>query len=372
MEYRCIVALLAIFFRLNENEMNDVLKISVNHANKAIIIWLLTGCVLIYIMVVVGGVTRLTNSGLSMVEWSPVGSIPPVNEQEWMIQFEKYKQSPEFKIVNKEFTLQDFKGIFWWEYLHRFIGRFIGIVFIIPFLYFLIRNKFPKGFTKKMLILLFIGSLQGFLGWFMVKSGLQSNPHVSHYRLALHLITAFTAFGFSFWYALDLIYPKIEIEEYSSLKKTSLVLLLTITLQIVYGAFVAGLKAGYLFPTFPKMGDHWIAPEVTLLNPIWRNFFEGQAGVQFIHRTIAYLILFLIVLFYIKSLKYNLTPLLKNLFLFITGIYFVQFLLGVSNILFGVPIIIGILHQTGAFFLFSSVLFLNHNLTNNASLNKKA
>ena len=333
------------------------------NSNRFIVYWLLTGCVLIYLMVIVGGITRLTNSGLSMVEWSPVGSFPPGNEQEWMDQFEKYKQSPEYKIVNKEFTLQDFKGIFWWEYIHRFIGRFIGMVFIIPFLYFLARKKFPEGFTKKMLILLFIGGLQGFVGWFMVKSGLQKNPHVSHYRLALHLITALTAFGFSFWYALDLLYPKRGVQKSSILLLISRILLGFVVLQIIYGAFVAGLKAGYLFPTFPKMGDHWIADEVTMFEPLYRNFIEGQAGVQFIHRTLAFLLLIPIMALYLNSLKYVLSPLQKKLILAIEIIYLVQFSLGICNILFGVPILIGVLHQTGAIILFGVVVYLNHNLT---------
>ncbi|MDP1725260.1 MAG: COX15/CtaA family protein [Bacteroidota bacterium] len=339
-------------------------------SNRLIIYWLLSGCILIYVMVVVGGITRLTNSGLSMVEWNITGSTPPSNEQEWMLQFDKYRQSPEFKIINKDFTLQDYKNIFWWEYIHRFIGRFIGVVFLIPFLFFLIRKKFPEGFIKKMLILLLIGSLQGFIGWFMVKSGLQKNPHVSHYRLALHLLTAFAAFGFSFWYALDLFYPKKELDNYSSMKNISRILLGMVIIQIVYGAFVAGLKAGYMFPAFPKMNENWIANEVTLLKPVWKNFIEGQAGVQFIHRTLAWLVLIPIVLVYFKSLKYNLTPTLQNLIKFIGFIYGVQFLLGVFNILYGVPIFIGILHQTGAFLLFGSVLFLNHYLHNSALTHK--
>ena len=157
-------------------------------------------------MVVVGGLTRLTHSGLSMVEWNITGSLPPSNDEQWLLLFNKYKSSPEYKLVNSYFTISDFKKIFWFEYIHRFIGRILGVLFIIPFIYFLIKNKIPEGFLKKLLFILFLGAFQGLIGWYMVKSGLVNNPNVSHYRLAFHLITAFTTFGFTLWFALDLIF----------------------------------------------------------------------------------------------------------------------------------------------------------------------
>lgn len=332
-----------------------------HNPNRPIIAWLFTGCFLVYVMVVIGGMTRLTHSGLSMVEWSPAGSLPPMNEQQWTVQFEKYKQSPEFKIMNFDFTVDDFKEIFWWEYIHRLIGRTIGFVFFLPFLFFLLKKKFPEGFLKKMIVLLLIGASQGLLGWFMVKSGLQKNPHVSHYRLAAHLITAFTAFGFTFWYALDLIYPKQEMIG-KSLKKLALLLFSVVVLQIIYGAFVAGLKAGYMYPTFPKMGDKWIADEVTALEPVWKNFVEGHAGVQFIHRYLAYAVVMLVGILFYRARKLELTSLQKKLMNALGIIVSLQFILGILTLLLHVPVLIAVIHQTGAFFLFGTALFLIHRL----------
>ena len=283
-----------------------------NKFNKYIVLWLFTGCALIYLMVFIGGLTRLTHSGLSIVEWSPTGSLPPMNESDWQIQFEKYQTSPEYKLVNSSFTLEDFKGIFWLEYIHRFLGRIIGMVFIIPFLYFLLAKKFPKGFLKKVVVIFFIGSLQGLLGWYMVKSGLVKNPNVSHYRLAAHLITAFTAFGFTFWYALDLIYPEPEKQSDKNWKLLAGILFPVVILQIIYGAFVAGLKAGYLYPTFPKMGDEWIPETITSVSPVWRIFLEAPEGVQFIHRCIAYIVFVLVVVMYYKSRGTGVTALQKK------------------------------------------------------------
>jgi cytochrome c oxidase assembly protein subunit 15 len=341
----------------------------VKRAEKLIVTWLLTGCFLIYVMVVVGGLTRLTHSGLSMVEWKPAGSLPPMNDSDWCIQFDKYKSSPEFKLINKEFSLDDFKHIFWFEFVHRFIGRTIGMIFLIPFFYFLFTKKFPPGFLKKMIILLIIGGLQGLLGWFMVKSGLVKNPYVSHYRLAAHLITAFTAFGFAFWFALDLIYPKTEIGEGHKLKKSVQIFFMVVVLQIIYGAFVAGLKAGYLFPTFPKMGDNWIPSDISALKPLWRNFLEGQSAVQFVHRCIAYVVLFLTVRIFFLSRKLNLSTVQKRIIFALLTITSLQILLGIFTVLFSVPVSVALLHQTGAFFLFSIILFLLHRLRNSDLVN---
>jgi cytochrome c oxidase assembly protein subunit 15 len=329
---------------------------------KPVIIWLSAGCIMIYLMVVIGGMTRLTHSGLSMVEWSPTGSLPPMNEAQWNIQFEKYKQSPEYILLNTDYTLDDFKSIFWWEYSHRLIGRLIGFVFLLPFFWFLVRKKFPPGFGKKAVILLALGGLQGLLGWYMVKSGLVKNPHVSHYRLAAHLITAFITFGFTFWFMLDLMYPVKENNSARKLKSTAITLLLVVILQIIYGAFMAGLRAGYGYSTFPKMGDQWVPDEITILEPAWINFFEGQAGVQFVHRYIAYLVVILVLFIYFRSRRIELHALQKRLINGLLIIVTLQFLLGVFTLLYHVPVSIAVLHQTGAFFLFSTTIFLIHRL----------
>jgi len=176
--------------------------------NKKVIYWLLTGCFLIFVMVVVGGITRLTHSGLSISNYKLIsGTLPPMNEAVWQEAFDLYKQYPEYQKLNTHFTLEDFKDIYFWEWLHRFIGRLIGLVFIIPFLYFLITKQLSKPTIKKAIVLLGLGAFQGFLGWYMVKSGLVDNPDVSHYRLAAHLITAFITFAYTFWVAMDLMFP---------------------------------------------------------------------------------------------------------------------------------------------------------------------
>lgn len=340
--------------------------------HKPIIIWLLTGCVLIYIMVVIGGITRLTHSGLSMVEWNPIiGSLPPITDAAWQIPFEKYKQSPEYQIINNQFTLEEFKSIYWWEYIHRLIGRTIGVVFLIPFFYFLVKKKFDKALLKKMYVLLLLGALQGVLGWFMVKSGLQKEPHVSHYRLAAHLISAFTVFGFTFWYALDLLYPKVLEENIVSqnIKKWSKLMFVAIVLQIIYGAFVAGLKAGLFYNTYPMMGNSYMPETVTSFDPFWKNFLENPSGVQFLHRNIAIIVAVLVLFVWRKIRKTELNKLQKGSADFMLAIVAIQFLLGIITLLYQVPVILGVLHQTGAFFLFASVLFFIHSLKK-ASLNE--
>lgn len=336
-----------------------------NNISKPVIIWLLTGCFLIYIMVVLGGITRLTHSGLSMVEWNMiVGSMPPMSDADWQVPFEKYKQSPEYQIVNNQFTLEEFKSIYWWEYVHRLLGRTIGVVFLIPFLYFWIKKKFDKALLNKMFILLALGALQGFLGWFMVKSGLQKEPHVSHFRLAIHLISAFTVFGFTFWYALDLMYPgKKELNsEYRKVRLLSIIMFATIIIQIIYGAFVAGLKAGLFYNTYPKMGDTFFPDTIYSYDTFFQNIAENPSGVQFIHRYIAYIVVIFIVIVWNKANKLSLTPIQKKASNFLLGMVLVQFLLGVVTIMFTVPVTLGVLHQTGAFFLFASGLFFIHSL----------
>lgn len=324
--------------------------------NKSIIIWLLTGCILILTMVVVGGITRLTNSGLSMVDWNLfMGAIPPLNETDWNEMFSKYKETPEFKKINFDYTLDDFKFIFFWEYFHRMIGRLLGLVFIVPFIYFLIKKKLNSRLIKQSLILFGLGSLQATIGWWMVKSGLIDRPDVSHYRLAVHLTTAFITCSYTLWVALPLIIKKNSIGNtkiFNYLK----ILLFIVLIQIVYGAFVAGLNAGLAYPTWPKMGNQFIPIEVFSSNPQW-NFLNGVFGVQFVHRMLAIIVASFSIFIYLKtkslSLEKNGVISLNVVF----GIIFIQFLLGVLTLLFEVPISLALLHQLGAFFLLLSIVY---------------
>ncbi len=315
-------------------------------------------------MVVIGGITRLTHSGLSMVEWNPIlGSLPPMTDADWQIPFEKYKQTPEYQIVNNQYSLDEFKSIYWWEYTHRFLGRTIGVIFLIPFFYFWIKKRFDKSLLKKMFVLLLLGALQGVLGWYMVYSGLQKEPHVSHYRLAAHLISAFTVFGFTFWYALDLLYPSVSDNNNSKkIKRYAKIMFGFIVLQIIYGAFVAGLKAGLFYNTFPRMGKSFMPETVTAYEPFWKNFLENPAGVQFIHRCLAFIVSIFVLFVWEHARTMKLTPLQRKASNFMLAIVGIQFLLGVFTLLYAVPVIMGVLHQTGAFFLFASALFFIHSL----------
>ena len=333
--------------------------------NKKVIYWLLTGCVLIFIMVVVGGITRLTHSGLSISNYKLIsGTIPPINDVEWQSAFDLYKQYPEYKKLNNQFTLQDFKDIYFWEWLHRVIGRFIGLVFLIPFLYFLVTKQLSKPTIKKTSILLCLGAFQGVLGWYMVKSGLVDNPDVSHYRLAAHLTTAFITFAYTFWVALDLVFTqKKEIDmSLRNLIRWGLAILL---LQIIYGAFVAGLDAGFIHNHWPLMSEGKFIHETvyTEQTPIYKNYIEGKSGVQFIHRILAFLVVGVIIAIFFKAKKTRRSPYqLKGLY-FLLAMVGVQFLLGVFTILLQVPVWLGVAHQIGAFFLLTAMTFTLHRFT---------
>jgi cytochrome c oxidase assembly protein subunit 15 len=336
--------------------------------NKSVIYWLLIGCSLIYIMVVVGCITRLTHSGLSITDWSFMGSIPPLSEVDWLERFMKYQQSPEFLKVNFSMKLDEFKHIFFWEYIHRMIGRTMMYVFSIGLIILLIRKKIKKEMTPSLILLFFMGAMQAVIGWWMVYSGLQDKPAVSHFRLATHLMSAFTLFAFTFWFALKLIYPKDKIEkgEGVKLKWWCLSFFVVFILQIIYGAFTAGFvegnaskfRPGHIFNSWPKMGDSWIAEQVTMRDSFYLNFFENASGIQFVHRTLAIALCLLLAFIWYKSNKLQLN---SNQYQGITFLIYgitIQFILGVFTLVYQVPVVLGVLHQTGAFFLFASSVYL--------------
>lgn len=330
--------------------------------NKKVIYWLLIGCLLIFIMVVVGGITRLTHSGLSISNYKLIsGTIPPMNEVEWQAAFDLYKQYPEYQKLNSHFDLQDFKDIYFWEWLHRVIGRLIGLVFIIPFLYFLITKQLSKQTIKKSIILLCLGAFQGFLGWYMVKSGLIDRPDVSHYRLAAHLTTAFVTFAYTFWVALDLMFPnkKLINKRYRNLIRTGLAVLL---IQIIYGAFVAGLDAGFIHNFWPLMSEGKFMHETvyTEQSPLIKNFIEGKSGVQFVHRILAYVVVIFVFIIWRKSKNINMTNYQSKSITWLLIFVALQFLLGVLTVLLQVPVWLGVAHQVGAFFLLATFTFSLH------------
>ena len=335
--------------------------------NKAVIIWLLSGCLLLFIMVVVGGITRLTNSGLSMTDWHLVtDTFPPLTEEKWSQAFEEYKKFPEYQKINihNDFQLEDYKFIYFWEWFHRFIGRIIGLVFLIPFVYFLLKKRLSSETIKKCVILLAMGAFQGFLGWFMVRSGLIDNPDVSHFRLSLHLTFAFITFAYTLWVALDLIYPERNnaIASLQNIARFSLVFLL---IQIIYGGFVAGLNAGLIHNHWPMMSDgQFLHESVILEKDSWLlRLTEGKSGVQFVHRTLAYLVVGFILLLAFKSHKFELNKNQKSGINALVIIVFLQFGLGVFTLLYSVPLWLGLTHQIMAFFLLTAMTYTLHRLS---------
>lgn len=332
-----------------------------NSSHKQIAYWLLTGSILVFCMIIIGGITRLTGSGLSIVEWDLImGIIPPFTEAEWVSAFNKYKQFPQFRMINYEMTVSEFKSIFWWEYIHRFWGRMLGLIFIIPFFYFLIKKKISKILLKKLLILFFLGALQGLIGWWMVKSGLINKPHVSAYRLTTHLILAVMVFSYSLWLALHLL--NLEPLKYSGLgtiKRLSIIIISTIYLQIIYGGLMAGLKAGLFYPTFPKIKGQWFPDGMWVIEPFWKNFFENITTVHFFHRTLGILILFLIIFLWIMVYKNLVLSNLKLIINIIPILAVVQVALGITTLIFGMPFFTAILHQIFAMILLAvMILFI--------------
>ena len=335
--------------------------------NKSVVYWLLSGCFLVFVMVVVGGITRLTNSGLSMTDWHLVtDTFPPLTEAAWQQAFDAYKQFPEYKLINihNNFQLADYKFIYFWEWFHRFIGRILGFVFIIPFIYFLVKKKLDIETLKKCGILLGMGAFQGFLGWFMVASGLKDMPVVSHFRLSLHLTFAFITFAYTLWVALDLIYPN-KTKVILPLKKLARITLFFILVQIIYGGFVAGLDAGFIHNHWPLMSDGQFFHESIMLekNTWLERFTEGKSGVQFVHRTMAYVVVGLILFLYFKSKNYSLTKEQKNGLNTLLIVVLLQLTLGILTLLFHVPLWLGITHQAMAFFLLAAMTYSLHRLS---------
>jgi cytochrome c oxidase assembly protein subunit 15 len=336
-------------------------------ANKSVIIWLLSGCVLVFIMVIVGGITRLTNSGLSMTDWHLVtDTFPPMSEAAWQHAFAEYQKFPEYQKINihNNFTLSDYKFIYFWEWFHRLIGRVIGMIFIIPFAYFWYKKQLDKSTLQKCFVLLGMGALQGFFGWFMVKSGLVDNPDVSHFRLSLHLTFAFLTFAYTLWVALDLVYPerKLPVIELRKIARWALVALI---FQIIYGGFVAGLNAGLMHNHWPLMSDGqfihdsvWIEQKSLLL-----NLTEGKSGVQFVHRTFAYIVAGLMIWLLVKSRKFSLDAQQQKGIYAMNVMVVIQFALGIFTLLNYVPISLGLLHQVGAFILLSFTVYTLHRLS---------
>lgn len=341
-------------------------SLTISDSHKAIAIWLLVCCATIFGMVVLGGVTRLTGSGLSMVQWAPImGILPPLNQEAWQHAFDLYQQYPEFKLKNFHMSLDEFKAIFWFEYAHRLLGRGIGLLFFIPFMYFLLSGKINRLLAPKLLALFVLGGLQGLMGWYMVKSGLVDNPHVSQYRLTAHLTLAIIIYAYMFWIALDLLRPKahtaIRVDE-PKLTRLASTITAIIFITIISGGFVAGTRAGFAFNTFPLMNGQLIPEGLFLLESFWRNFFENIITVQFDHRVLATLLFLIIPAFWLKARKLELQAMTHSSIYILLAALALQITLGISTLLLIVPVSLAAAHQGGAVILLTAALFLNHQL----------
>ena len=321
--------------------------------SNSINIWLITLALIVLSMIAVGGLTRLTESGLSMVDWQLfMGAIPPLNQADWIKLFDDYKQYPEYQIKNLNMNIDEFKYIFWWEYGHRVLGRIIGIVFIIPFIYFAIKKCFSNQEYKFYFLLLFLGGSQGLIGWWMVKSGLDINPYVSHIRLAVHLIIAQVILALIFFQLLKRNmkdqYKRISTGHYSLFIFFNLVILLT----VIYGAFMAGLDAGKSFNTWPRMGEGYIPENLIFWDESFWGFFENSIFIHFFHRFLAYvslIIILIIIWFDYRKIKNHLQ---KYHLLFISLLVLLQLIIGVFVVLTNVQISMGSIHQIVGTILF--------------------
>ncbi|MFP6899447.1 MAG: COX15/CtaA family protein [Opitutales bacterium] len=329
-----------------------------------ILLWLRCVCASVVIILIVGGITRLTGSGLSMVDWRPVmGILPPLSDADWEEVFGQYREFPEYKLLNKGMSLDEFKGIFFWEYLHRVLGRVVGLLCLLPYLWFLWKKRLDGSLKVRGLGLVLLVAAQGLMGWYMVKSGLARDPEVSHYRLAAHLGLAFAVFGLAWWMILNL---RTGVERPGGSRRLRLWatgLLVLLCLQMTYGAFTSGLKAGYGFNTFPKMEGDWAPDALFTLTPYWKNFVEDRFSVQFIHRWLGTsLVLATMGFGWFAIRSGNLSPSHRRRLNWILGLAFTQFCLGVATLVLVVPIPLAILHQLVALFLFSAFLALIHSL----------
>lgn len=308
-------------------------------------------------MVVLGGVTRLTGSGLSMVEWEPImGVLPPLSDAEWQETFARYQQYPEYKLKNSHLDVEGFKGIFWLEYLHRLLGRGIGLLFGLPFLYFLVRGQIDRPLVPKLLFLFLLGGAQGLMGWYMVQSGMVDDPHVSQYRLTAHLLLAIFIYAYMLWLALDLLRGRMRVKVRSGWVTAAMVLMSLILLTIASGGFVAGLKAGFTYNTFPLMNGQWIPNGLMLMEPVWRNFTENIATVQFNHRLLAMLVAALVAGFWWVARRRARAAGVRLALDLLLAAVLLQVTLGITTLLLVVPIPLAAAHQAGAVVLLTAII----------------
>ncbi|MGB4100523.1 MAG: COX15/CtaA family protein [Alphaproteobacteria bacterium] len=335
--------------------------------------WLLLCCGMIFMMAVIGAITRLTESGLSIVEWAPVtGAIPPLNDADWQKAFAGYQQIPQYQLLHSDMTLEDFKHIYFWEWLHRFWGRLIGLVYAVPFFWFLARRQIPAGYHGKLWLGLALGGLQGAVGWFMVASGLSTRIYVSHYRLALHLALALVIYGYLLWLALNLLLRNPNAGTSRAARNHGWICLGLLTLTIIWGALVAGLKAGWVYNSFPLMDGALLPDAAWTLQPFWLNFFDNTALVQFCHRWLGLTTAAVIWLWCWRLLRQSPARSERRVLIALILMVALQALLGIVTLLSQVNIVLATLHQAGALVTLTLLLVSLHRHQTPLMLNRPA
>ncbi|MFO1397611.1 MAG: COX15/CtaA family protein [Burkholderiales bacterium] len=339
---------------------------------RAVAWWLYACCALVFAMVVVGGVTRLTHSGLSITEWQPiVGTLPPLTDADWQAAFAKYQATPEYQQVNKGMALSEFKGIFWWEYFHRLLGRLIGVAFFVPYVWFLVRRRIPAGYGARLAGIFVLGGLQGALGWYMVQSGLVDDPRVSQFRLTAHLGLAFVIFAAMLWVAWSLVHPERFVardDRQRGVRRLAFGVACLVFVMVLTGGLVAGIRAGFAYNTFPLMNGSVVPPEILSLDPWWKNFFWNMATVQFDHRLVAWLLAFLVPLLWwrVRGTP-GMPPRAQRGAVLLLAMLAVQVALGIATLVHVVPLPLAATHQAGALLVFAFALNLAHSLRQGAA-----
>ena len=305
-------------------------------SSRAVAYWVLIGVIMLVIQVILGGITRLTGSGLSITEWNIVtGTLPPLNEQQWITEFDKYRQTPQYHLLNTGFSLSDFKFIFFWEWFHRLWARLVGVVFIAGFAYLLWKKELKREMIRPLLILFLLGALQGAVGWIMVASGLTGDAvYVRPTKLALHFIFAMGLVCYAFWFALQLLIPRNQIAYNKTIHRYTWSILIILFFQLIYGALMAGHKAAAIAPTWPTINGDWIPRSMFKETPLSLNFIDNTITIHFIHRSLAYLLLFLICIWTLKVYKIKSAPgyLIKSRWLPLSFVL-IQIILGISAVL---------------------------------------
>jgi heme a synthase len=334
-------------------------------SRKLIVSWLVLVAVLVFAMIVLGGVTRLTNSGLSMTDWKPVtGWLPPLGEEAWTAEFDRYKAFPEYQKINKGMSLSEFKSIYAFEFAHRVLGRVIGLAFFVPFVLFLVFGRIRGPLIPRLAILFVLGGLQGGMGWFMVKSGLVDDPDVSHYRLTAHLALASLIYSVILWTIFDLVRSpdKPNKSAYGTVGTWSVILLALIYSQILIGGFVAGLNAGFVFNDWPLMAGQFVPDELLHMHPWYVNFLENPAAVQFTHRIVAYVIAGVSIILYLISRHQYISRSVRMAISLSLIVIIVQVFIGILTLLYVVPVSLGALHQAGGIVVLTFSLFVVHKI----------